>query len=169
MQQHYRFDDSRAAYEQIEEELLIIDLQTGAYFSLRETAAALWLNAVIGMPGRRLAQALHTQYPTADVDTVARDVDTFLNVLVEAGLLVPAADVSDAAPVWDIPLPATYRAPVVERYDDMQALLLIDPIHDVDMTGWPALPPAATPTDVIRIDAKPEDATPGQVAPRAGR
>jgi hypothetical protein len=26
---------------------------------------------------------------------------------------------------------------VLERYTDMQELLLLDPIHDVDQTGWP--------------------------------
>jgi hypothetical protein len=26
---------------------------------------------------------------------------------------------------------------VLERYTDMQELLLLDPIHDVDESGWP--------------------------------
>jgi hypothetical protein len=27
--------------------------------------------------------------------------------------------------------------PVLERYTDMQELLFLDPIHDVDESGWP--------------------------------
>jgi hypothetical protein len=27
--------------------------------------------------------------------------------------------------------------PVLERYDDMEDLLLLDPVHDVDAQGWP--------------------------------
>jgi hypothetical protein len=43
-----------------------------------------------------------------------------------------------AAP--DDPAPAeraTFIAPVLAVYTDMQDLLLLDPIHDVDEIGWP--------------------------------
>jgi hypothetical protein len=30
-------------------------------------------------------------------------------------------------------------APTIQRYEDMQAMLLADPIHDVDQSGWPTL------------------------------
>jgi len=32
---------------------------------------------------------------------------------------------------------ATYLPPIVEKYTDMQDLLMLDPIHDIDETGWP--------------------------------
>lgn len=163
MQQPYRFNDSRAAYEQIEEEVLIIDLETGTYYSLRETAAALWLNAVAGAPGDLLAHALIAHYGESNRDLITHDLAAFLDGLLEAGLLVPIEDAPVVAVTWAVPLPATYRAPVVERYDDMQALLLIDPIHDVDMTGWPALP-AAKPAA-----GEPAAGVPGQAMQRAGR
>ena len=31
-----------------------------------------------------------------------------------------------------------YTAPKLATYSDLQDLLLLDPIHDVDETGWPA-------------------------------
>ncbi len=34
-----------------------------------------------------------------------------------------------------------YAPPALETYTDMQELLLLDPIHDVDETGWPAARP----------------------------
>ena len=37
-----------------------------------------------------------------------------------------------------------YEKPVFQKYDDMQALLLIDPIHEVDDDGWPVANPAPT-------------------------
>ncbi len=33
-----------------------------------------------------------------------------------------------------------FRAPSLEKYTDMEALLLLDPIHEVGQTGWPASP-----------------------------
>jgi hypothetical protein len=32
----------------------------------------------------------------------------------------------------------TWQAPELSIYEDMQDLLQLDPIHDVDETGWPA-------------------------------
>jgi len=31
-----------------------------------------------------------------------------------------------------------FDAPVLHSYTDMQDVLLLDPIHDVDETGWPS-------------------------------
>ena len=33
-----------------------------------------------------------------------------------------------------------YVPPQIERFTDMQELLLLDPIHEVDDTGWPHTP-----------------------------
>ena len=30
-----------------------------------------------------------------------------------------------------------YSTPVVEIFSDMQEILLLDPVHDVDKSGWP--------------------------------
>jgi len=31
-----------------------------------------------------------------------------------------------------------FEAPILHKYNDMQELLLLDPIHDVEETGWPS-------------------------------
>ncbi|HEX2154966.1 MAG TPA: hypothetical protein VHL52_13445, partial [Acidimicrobiia bacterium] len=33
-----------------------------------------------------------------------------------------------------------FEPPVLEEFDEMKEMLLYDPIHDVDETGWPNLP-----------------------------
>jgi hypothetical protein len=35
------------------------------------------------------------------------------------------------------PAKHTFAEPVIEEFDDMQGLLLLDPIHDVSEEGWP--------------------------------
>jgi hypothetical protein len=35
------------------------------------------------------------------------------------------------------PIEGKFEAPVLQKYTDMQDLLLLDPIHDTDETGWP--------------------------------
>jgi len=31
----------------------------------------------------------------------------------------------------------SYKAPELDTYEDMQDLILLDPIHEVDESGWP--------------------------------
>ena len=33
-----------------------------------------------------------------------------------------------------------YRSPAIERFDDLEELLVLDPIHEVDEAGWPVTP-----------------------------
>jgi hypothetical protein len=42
-------------------------------------------------------------------------------------------------------LPAAFVAPVLHKHTDMQDLLLLDPIHEVDETGWPSVKKDAAP------------------------
>ena len=38
-----------------------------------------------------------------------------------------------------------FEMPTLEKYTDMQDLVLIDPVHQVDEAGWPRRPDAAMP------------------------
>ena len=46
---------------------------------------------------------------------------------------VPELERGAEAPVEKRP----FRAPSLQRFEDMQGFLLVDPIHEVDDTGWP--------------------------------
>ena len=49
-------------------------------------------------------------------------------------------DCSDTQAV-EVKFDQQYAAPKLATYSDLQDLLLLDPIHDVDETGWPAARP----------------------------
>jgi hypothetical protein len=65
-------------------------------------------------------------------------VDSFLAELEREELV----EDNDLAPVDRPALPgepaASWAPPTLERYDDMRDFLLVDPIHEVDETGWPS-------------------------------
>jgi hypothetical protein len=71
---------------------------------------------------------------------VMADVQRFLDELT-AESLTERSTTSDAPSNADAPIPSAeqqpYTPPVLERYSDMQALLVLDPIHEVDEQGWP--------------------------------
>lgn len=117
--------------EEMEGELLAIDDTTGKYFAVRGTG--LWLWSVL-RSGVDLAQLIASLDPT-----VAADVDAFVTRLDAAGLLIdaPAAASVDAASTADLEPPVPWSPPEFEVHDDLQDLLLLDPIHEVTDAGWP--------------------------------
>ncbi len=48
-------------------------------------------------------------------------------------------------PARPLALPCRFSAPTLSVYSDMEDLLLLDPIHDVDETGWPVRADATDP------------------------
>ncbi len=124
----------------VDGEVVAIHLTTGIYYSLRGPAALLWqaLDQPNDEPG--LVRALAAQFEVA-ADEAARDVGAFVQQLQAEQLIiaVAAAAGSETAPSAGARQP--YAAPQLERYADLQDLLLLDPIHEVGEQGWPHQPP----------------------------
>src|SRR4051794_40063644 len=112
------------AHERVEDEVIAINLTTGTYFSLREAASDTWTLLIEGADVEGAAAAL-AQAHGLDQITVEADVGAFVELLLEAGLLVVDATAAGLSVTLETPS-ATYRAPVLERYDDMEELLLLD-------------------------------------------
>ena len=111
-----------------DDEVVVLDMGAGTYFSLRGAAAAIWPL----VDAHATPAAITAAFTGPGVDAAA--IDGVLDQLTDARLVVgdPALDAGTVEPAS---LP--FEVPVVETYTDMQDLLLLDPIHDVDESGWP--------------------------------
>jgi hypothetical protein len=135
----YRINEPDASAEIFDEEVLAINLSHGHYHSIRGTGVEMWKLLISGSDAAQVVEAMQAAYAT-DRMTLAADVEGFVKRLVAAGLLVEDAGAGSASPAAPIRSPdmAGYSPPIFESHADMQELLLIDPIHDVDvMVGWP--------------------------------
>lgn len=115
----YLVNTQKAVSETIDGETIIIHLETGSYYSLNPSGTALW-NAILG---GRLVPAGNEA------------IDAFMERLVNEELVIQEPSVTDGA-VEDA---SSFPNPEIEKYEDMQEMLLADPIHDVDTAGWPKL------------------------------
>jgi len=128
--------------EILDGEAVIVDLRTGRYHAAQGVAATAWAalgrGADLGTIVREVS-ALHTPVPT-DVD--AR-ISAFIDQLLAAELIVEVAG-SAAAPTAEsvrrVP-PSPWNDPVLESHNDLEDLLLLDPVHDVGADGWPHIAP----------------------------
>ena len=126
--------------DMIDDEVVIINLATGAYYSLDHCGSVVWQALEAGFTVDEVLEQLQQRYD-GQLEAMAPALERFVAELVEDGLVAarPANDDGQAG-AW--PLPAGERqpfaAPVLQKYDDMQDLIMLDPIHEVDDSGWPA-------------------------------
>ncbi len=126
-----------------DEEAAIINLKSGNYYSLDPVGAFVWAHIESGATVGEIVEEIHGRYE-GDLAEISGEINRFLGVLQEEQLIVAATDSSDN-PDGQAIKPATsgngakiaFSPPMLERYNDMQELLLLDPIHEVDETGWP--------------------------------
>jgi len=137
----FKVNSPDVAWESFDGEAVIVNLQSGHYFSARGTAALIW-RALAGGASRGELDALMSLTFDAAPSEMQGPVGTFIADLLERALLVPlaAGEPASAAssPAASAPAAKTpFSAPVLDTYADMQDILLLDPIHEVDDQGWP--------------------------------
>lgn len=130
----------RIVDELIDGEVVIVNLESGSYFSLRGIGAEVWDTVRCAASVASLTAALRSRYDSPP--SLEHDLTRLIDELVEEGLVVPATSGEAPLPSWDGPAQA-YASPVLEKFSDMEDLLLLDPVHDVDAQGWPHLAPPA--------------------------
>jgi Coenzyme PQQ synthesis protein D (PqqD) len=131
----------RVFHQALDGEVIIIDYDTGAYYSTDKAGAEVWGWIARGATLRQIVEALTQQY-YGDSTTISTAVSQFIDELASEALIVPKQDAPDARVAeskhgepTDRP---AFEAPALHKYTDMQDLLLVDPIHQVSESGWPA-------------------------------
>jgi hypothetical protein len=76
-----------------------------------------------------------------DLETARQDVERFASQLLEERLVEASDAEPDAVPPSASSTSSSnrlpYQPPTIEKFDDLQELLLLDPVHEVDEAGWP--------------------------------
>jgi len=118
----YQVNTHKAIGEVLDGEAIIINLQTGSYYSMNTAGSTLW-------------EAISNQVPVAITNPA---LEKFITFLLQEDLIseAPVTVLADTLPAK---LVSVIEDPIIEKYEDMQEMLLADPIHDVDNAGWPKL------------------------------
>ncbi len=134
----FRVDEREVIHETLEGESVLVHLGTGAYFSLLGAATVIWASVVEGRSAEEIVGAVQAAYD-GDPDQVARETMALLGSMVEHRLATPCANgTATATPPARSDTPKVpYLSPKLEAFEDMQDLLLLDPIHETDDHGWP--------------------------------
>lgn len=123
--------------EAVDGEIMVMNLRDGIYYSVAGAAATVWPALVGGVPVDAIATAAEsaTRQPR---ERIGADLDAFVARLCDEGILRPATSdapaPADAVSFADI---GDYQGFGFERFDDMRAMLILDPVHEVGEFGWP--------------------------------
>jgi hypothetical protein len=123
------------ASEEFDGEFVVLDLQSGKYFSLLGDSSIVWRGLLSG----HSAQTLCAEIPPDDPRRA--DVASLIESLVAHELIAVASQpVPEPPKAVAVELASASGPFVVDMFDDLSDLMLADPIHDVDpRTGWPVL------------------------------
>lgn len=121
--------------ETFDGEAVLVQLRTGVYYALNARASGLWSLLQAGQRVSALADAL-ARAEQRDRAAARAEIAAFAAQLLAEELVVEGAA---AAPLPAELPPLPGGLPELQRFDDMQDLLLLDPIHDLDLDrdGWP--------------------------------
>jgi hypothetical protein len=144
-----KINEPNVVHENIDGETVILNLDSGNYYSIVDVAADIWEYIAKGAPANEILPLIRQNYecPQGDEENA---VNLFLNQLQQEGLVIALDDKSADSPLpqsWKDQITvngnkAVFDAPLLNKYTDMQDLLLLDPIHEVDATGWPSTKPS---------------------------
>ena len=144
LRQTFRINTPAVVSEAFDDEIVIIHLESGAYYSLAQSGVDIWELLQQGVALSEISSQLGAVYRVSP-DEVAHTVSPFIKALTQEQLIVPTG--ASPQPMTEVlhtnlvhavdSVSPTFPPPILHNFTDMQDLLLLDPIHEVDSRGWP--------------------------------
>ncbi len=139
-----RINTPKIVHETIDGETVILNLDSGNYYSLDGIGADIWALVENNVAMNGIIECIRNGYDGVQEEMEAA-INTFIAHLMQEDLIMPDHTNGSGNPDWsrtrlntapeeNIP---RFKAPALNKYTDMQDLLLLDPIHEVDDAGWP--------------------------------
>src|SRR5271166_5393581 len=133
----YTVDPAHVSHNRLQDDVIVINAASGAYYSGSGTAADVWTLISQGTTVSEAARILASEY-TCEEATVLRDIDTCVRSLIDRGLI--QENNKDARERVPYALPqavrTTWTTPEFDEYTDMWDLIRLDPIHEFGDAGW---------------------------------
>lgn len=138
----YRVNLAKVVHEVFDDEVLVVNLDSGIYYSLLGPSARIWLCIQAGASLAETAEALGEAYD-GDAALMLASAESFIRELSEESLVLPAEQtvLSGTLPPAASGSRKPFEPPRLQKFTDMQELLLLDPVHDVEDAGWPVAKP----------------------------
>lgn len=133
----FKIPGTAVVHEYLDDEIIIANLDSGIYYSARGLGIPIWELLVAGNTQDSTESLLMERYPSANKE-LKLSLMQFVEDVCKENLLVESPDGLPALALEQVHYPDEYEPPVLEKYDEMKDLLMLDPVHEVDDQGWPS-------------------------------
>ncbi len=136
----YALTSKNISGEIIDDELIIIDLSRGVYFTSKGAALHLWRGVMLGNNVEELVEQLCSK--SDDPDRFKQMSIEWLSALTSEGILQQAEGDGTTISISFLETEELSKIapPTFEMHYDLEDILLFDPVHDFDELGWPKQP-----------------------------
>jgi coenzyme PQQ synthesis protein D (PqqD) len=128
-------------HERFGDETVILNLDSGIYYNVQGTGTVIWSLVSEGVSEAAILQRMRAKY-AGNGDEIAGATTKFLDQLVMESLVEPENIANGGEQGLTITVApskgGTFSLPLLQKYTDMEEMLLLDPIHEVDEHGWPS-------------------------------
>jgi len=137
-----RYDIARPQVldELIDDELVVINFDTGKYHGIRGGGVDIWRLLEAGHSVLETTEWLARHYTGVDAGAT-RAIEAFVWELEDQRLIVCRAESAHLPQLSEhvdvLEQRRAFVVPELDSRDDLQDYLALDPIHDVDERGWP--------------------------------
>ncbi len=144
----YRINKPDIVFEYFEDETVLINLKNGNYFSIDKVGTDILVLIEAELSTDQIIKSIKNKYDAypGNTDPSIRKFITQLHdeKIIRQKEKTSGSDKGSEKKVAGSSKKGTkqiFSPPRLSKYTDMQELLLLDPIHDVDETGWPKKKP----------------------------
>ena len=129
--------------DNIDGEVVIVNLQKGYYYSLIGTSADIWDSIISGLNLNKIIEKIIQKYE-GEPEQIIQSVQEFIRQLEQEEIIIKQLNAepqqinkpNHIKPKSVEDKQKKFHLPKIEKYTDMEDLLVLDPIHDVDEMGW---------------------------------
>jgi len=136
----FKLNQPHVIAEKMDDEVIAINLQTGSYYTMAKSGAFIWELVNVGATFEEMLAEIHQCY-SGDPSVIEQAVRQFLGELEHAQLIAPQINGVNMIPsgaAKRVPLlqeKFPFERPLLCEHNDMQELLLLDPIHEISRLG----------------------------------
>ena len=131
----FQMRKEQVTFERIDGELIIISMDSGKYFSATGSAADVFYLIEKQTPLGSFKRILSNNFSS---EVEQSEIDALIEIAIREGLIETCQQPSQLDP--ELPLDyqrSSWTAPNLIEFSDLQDLILVDPVHDTSLKGWP--------------------------------
>ncbi len=144
-QKMYKIDRANVVFEVFDNEIVIINLENGNYYSYDGIGVVIWSLLKDPISINDISKWIIHKYSQSIPAGIEEIISKSIAELENENLLITSEEHNNIdsqanlkhKEVSDNLKNVNFKDPVLQRYTDMQNFLLVDPIHEIDYEKWP--------------------------------